>query len=175
MRHYWEKRRYLWRESVEDTTQVSSILEAQKETTLEEGAGPSHKITPVPVKQEDIKPRQLLATQYLPDIKLQAMEGEGDDSLRIIRVIKGHDPCYDLTRDDEELKGACALVTEDLLPSQHDEVEADDLSIVLVETYDGIDVREDKELLIKLVETKAKEADILRELAVVVSAEDLTP
>ena len=90
--------------SVEDTTQASSILEAQKETTLEEGAGPSCKITPVPVKQEDIKPRQLLATQYLPDIKLRAMEGEGDDSLRIIRVIKGRDPCYDLTRDDEELK-----------------------------------------------------------------------
>ena len=161
--------------SVEDTTQASSILEAQKEMTLEEGARPSRKNTPVPVKQEDIKPRQLLATQYLPDIKLQAMEGEGDDSLRIIRVIKGCDPCYDLTRDNEELKGACALVTEDLLPSQHEEAEADDLSIVSVETYDGIDVREAKELLIKLAETKVEEADILRELTVVVSAEDLTP
>ena len=159
----------------EGTTQVSSILEAQKEMTLEEGAGPSHKITPVPVKQEDIKPRQLLATQYLPDIKLQAMEGEGDDSLRIIRVIKGCDLCYDLTRDDDELKGACTLVTEDLLPSQHDEAEADNLSVVSVETYDRIDVREAKELLIKLAETKAKEAEILRELAVVMSAEDLTP
>ena len=116
--------------SVEDTTQASSILEAQKEMTLEEGAGPSRKITPVLVKQEDIKLRQLLMTQYLPDIKLQAIEGEGDDSLRIIRVIKGRDLCYDLTRDDEELKGACALVTKDLLPSQHDEAEANDLSVV---------------------------------------------
>ena len=103
------------------------------------------------------------------------MEGEGDDSLRIIRVIKGCDPCYDLTRDNDELKGACTLVTEDLLPSQHDEAEADDLSIVSVETYDRINVREAKELLIKLAETKAKEAEILRELAVVVSAEDLSP
>ena len=60
----------------------------------------------------------------------------------------------------------------DLLPSQHDKAEADDLSVVSVETYDGIDVREAKELLIKLAETKAKEADILRELTVVVSAED---
>ena len=168
------KEAILLERSVEDTTQVSSILEAQKEMTLEEGAGPSCKITPVPVKQEDIKLRQLLVTQYLPDIKLQAMEGEGDDSLRIIRVIKGRDPCYDLTRDDEELKGACTLVTEDLLPSQHDKAEADDLSVVSIETYDGIDVREAKELLIKLVETKAKEADILRELTVIVSAEDLT-
>ena len=127
------------------------------------------------VKQEDVKPRQLLATQYLPDIKLQAMEGEGDESLRIIRVVKGCDPCYDLTKGDDELKEACALITEDLLPSQHDEAEADDLSVVSVEMYDGIDFQEAKELLIKLVETKTKEAKILRELTVVVSADDLTP
>ena len=104
------------------------------------------------MKQEDVKPRQLLAMQYLPDIKLQAMEGEGDDSLRIIRVVKRRDPCYDLTKDDDEIKEACALITEDLLPSQHDKAEADDLSMVSVEMYDGIDVREAKELLIKLVE-----------------------
>ena len=95
--------------------------------------------------------------------------------MRIIRVVKGCDPCYDLTKDDDELKEACTLVTEDLLPSQHDEAEADDLSVVSVETYDGIDVRGAKELLVKLVETKTKEAEILRELAVVVSADDLTP
>ena len=90
----------------EDVTCVASTLETQKETKLEESAGPSCKITPVLVKQEDVKPRQLLATQYLPDIKLQAMEGEGDDSLRIIRVVKGRDPCYNLTKDDDELKEA---------------------------------------------------------------------
>ena len=162
-------------ESEEDETHVVSTLETQKETKLEESAGLSHKITPVLVKQEDVKPTQLLATQYSPDIKFQAMEGEGDDSLRIIRVVKGHDLCYDLTKDDDELKEACALVTEDLLPSHHDKVEADDLSVVSVEMYDSIDVREAKELLIKLAETKTKEAEILRELTVVVSADDLTP
>ena len=139
-------------ESEEDATRMASTLETQKETKLEESAGPSCKITPVLVKQEDVKPRQLLAMQYLPDIKLQAMEGEGDDSWRIIRVVKGRDPCYDLTKDDDEIKEACALITEDLLPSQHDKAEADDLSMVSVETYDGIDVRDAKELLIKLVE-----------------------
>ena len=65
------------KKSEEDATRMASTLETQKETKLEESAGPSRKITPVLVKQEDVKPRQLLATQYLPDIKLQAMEGEG--------------------------------------------------------------------------------------------------
>ena len=45
------------------------------------------------VKSEgDVKPRPMLATQYLPDTMLKAMEGEGDESLQILRVFHGRDP-----------------------------------------------------------------------------------
>ena len=125
------------------------------------------------VKSEgDIKPPPMLATQYLPDTMLKAMEGEGDESLQILRVFCGQDPLYDLTTDDDELKEAFGLIQEDLLPMEHDEADADDLSMATVDTYDEIDSKEARELLVKLANVKTKEAQILGDLAVVVNAED---
>ena len=100
------------------------------------------------------------------------MEGEGDESLQILRVFHGRDPLYDLTKDDEELKEAFGLIQEDLLPTEHDKADADDLSVVTVDTYDEIDSKEARELLVKLADVKTKEAQILSDLAVVVNAED---
>ena len=122
----------------------------------------------MPIKiKGDIKPKPLLATQYLSDTMLQAMEGEGDNTLQIIRVKRGRDPCYDLTKNDGDLKEACALVMEDILPTNEEEIDVDDLSVASYDTYDGIDVKEAQDLLIKLAETKAKEAEVLWDLAVV--------
>ena len=84
------------------------------------------------------------------------------------------DPLYDLTKDDEELKEAFGLI-QDLLPTEHDEADADYLSVVTVDTYDEIDSKEARELLVKLADVKTKEAQILSDLAVVVNAEDLPP
>ena len=152
-----------------------SIAQRQQETYLT-GEGPSRRIGPVKMELEgDIKPKQLLSTQYLPDTMLQAMEGQVDDELEVIRIKRGRDPFYDLTKGDEDLKEACALITEDLLPSHEDDVHIDDLSVASCDTYGEVDVEEAKSLLVKLAESKAKEAEILRDLAVVVSAEDLTP
>ena len=48
------------------------------------------RIKPMQVKRgEDVKPQQMLATQYLPDTMLKVMEGEGDKSLQILRVFHG--------------------------------------------------------------------------------------
>ena len=152
-----------------------NIAQRQQETYLT-GEGPSRRIGPVKMELEgDIKPKQLLSTQYLPDTMLQAMEGQVDDELEVIHIKRGRDPFYDLTKGDEDLKEACALITEDLLPSHEDDVHIDDLSVASCDTYGEVDVEEAKSLLVKLAESKAKEAEILRDLAVVVSAEDLTP
>ena len=117
----------------------------------------------------------MLATQYLPDTMLKAMEGERDESLQILRVFRGRDPLYDLTKDDEELKEAFRFIQEDLLPTEHDKADADDLSVPTVDTYDEIDSKEAREFLVKLADVKTKEAQILSDLAVVVNAEDLPP
>ena len=117
----------------------------------------------------------MLTTQYLPDTMLKAMEGEGDESLQILRVFCGRDPLYDLTKDDEELKEAFGFIQEDLLPMEHDEAETDDLSVAMIDTYDKIDSKEARELLVKLAYVKTREAQILSDLAVVVNAEDLPP
>ena len=144
------------------------------EATLSKGE--PRQIMPMQVKSEgDVKPRPMLSTQYLPDTMLKAMEGEGDESLQILRVFCGWDPLYDLTKDDEELKEAFGLIQEDLLPTEHDEVDADDLSVVTVDMYDEIDSKEARELLVKLADVKTKEAQIVSDLAVVVNAEDLPP
>ena len=82
---------------------------------------------------------------------------------------------YDLTKDDDELKEAFGLIQEDLLPTEHEEADADDLSVAMVDTYDEIDSKEARELLVKLADVKTKEAQILSNLAVVVNAEDLPP
>ena len=132
------------------------------------------RIIPTQIKNEkDIKPWQMLATQYLPDMMLKAMEGEGDESLQILRVFCGQNPLYDLTKDDDQLKEAFGLIQEDLFPTEHEEADADDLSVVTVDTYDEIDIKEARELLVKLANVKTKEAQILSDLAVVVNAEDL--
>ena len=137
--------------------------------------GEPRRIMPMQVKSEgDVKPRPMLATQYLPDTMLKAKEGEGDESLQILRVFHGWDPLYDLTKD-EELKEAFRLIQDDLLPTEHDEVDADDLSVATVHTYDEIDSKEARELLVKLADVKTKEAQILSDLAVVVNAKDLPP
>ena len=113
------------------------------------------RITPVQIKSKvDVKPCQLLATQYLLDTMLKAMEREGDESLQILQVFRGCDPLYDLTKDDDELKEAFGLIQEDLLPTEHEEPDADDLSVATVNTYEEIDSKEARELLVKLVETK---------------------
>ena len=117
----------------------------------------------------------MLTTQYLPDMILKAMEGEGDESLQILRVFRGRDPLYDLTKDDDELKEAFGLIQEDLLPMEHDEADADNLSVASVDTYNEIDSKEARELLVKLADIKTKEAQILSDLAIVVNAEDLPP
>ena len=117
----------------------------------------------------------MLATQYLPDTMLKAMEGEGDESLQILRVFHGRDPLYDLTKDDDEMKEAFGLNQEDLLPTKHEEVDVDDLSVATVDTYDEIDSKEVRELLVKLADVKTKEAQILSDLAVVMNAKDLPP
>ena len=75
----------------------------------------------------------MLTTQYLPDPMLKAMEGEGDKSLQILRVFHGRDPLYDLTKDNEELKEDFGFIQEDLLPTEHDEADADDLSVAMVD------------------------------------------
>ena len=50
--------------------------------------GGPKQIVPVQVKSEgDIKLQPMLATQYLPDTILKAMEGEGDESLQILTSI----------------------------------------------------------------------------------------
>ena len=176
-------------------TKSSSGSESQvpKETTITQGdsktaqaemetaeatssKGGPRRIMPMQVKSEgDVKLRPMLATQYLPDTMLKAMEGEGDESLQILRVFCGQDPLYDLTKDDEELKEAFGHIQEDLLPTEHDEADADDLSVAMVDTYDEIDSKEARELLVKLADVKTKEAQILSDLAVVVNAEDLPP
>ena len=170
-----------------------SEIQVLKETTLTQGdpktaqaeiksaeatasKGEPRRITPMQVKSEgDVKPQPMLTTQYLPDTMLKAMEGEGDKSLQILRVFCGRDPLYDLTKDDEELKEAFGFIQEDLLPTEHDEADADDLSVATVDTYDEIDSKEARELLVKLADVKTKEAQILSDLAVVVNAEDLPP
>ena len=176
-------------------TESSSGSESQvpKETTATQGnpktaqaemetaeatssKGEPRQIMPMQVKSEgDVKPQPMLATQYLPDTMLKAMEGEGDESLQILRVFHGRDPLYDLTKDNKELKEAFRLIQEDLLPTEHDEADADDLSVAMVDTYDVIDSKEARELLVKLADVKTKEAQILSDLAVVVNAEDLPP
>ena len=128
------------------------------------------------VKSEgDIKLQPILATQYLPDTMLKVMEEEGDESLQILRVFSGQDLLYNLMKDDDELKEAFGLIQEDLLPLEHDEADADDLSVVTVDTYDEIDSKEARELLVKLANIKTKEVQILSDLAIVVNAEDLPP
>ena len=99
---------------------------------------------------------------------LKAVEGEGDESLQTLRVFCGRDLLYDLTKDDNELKEAFILIQEDFLPTEHEEVDADDLSVVTVDTYYEIDSKEERELLVKLADVKTKEAQILSDLAVVV-------
>ena len=44
-----------------------------------------------------------------------------------------------------------------------------------VDTYDEIDSKEARELLVKLADIKTKETQILSELAIVLIAEDLPP
>ena len=117
----------------------------------------------------------MLTTQYLPDTVLNAMEGEGDESLQIIRVFCGRDPLYDFTKDDEELKEAFGLIQEDLLPTEHDEADADDLSVATVDTYEEIDSKEARERLVKLADVKTKEAQILSDLVILVKTKDLPP
>ena len=145
-------------------TGSSSKSKSQKETTIAQGdpkttqaemetaeatlsKGEPRRIMPMQVKSEgDVKPRSMLATQYLPDTMLKAMEGEGDESLQILKVFHGRDPLYDLTKDDEQLKEAFGLIQEDLLPTEHDEADTDDLSVVTVDTYNEIDSKEAREL-----------------------------
>ena len=103
------------------------------------------------------------------------MEGEGDELLQILRVFRGQGPLYNLTKDDDELKEAFGLIQEDLLPTKHEEPDANNLSVATVNTYKEIDSKEAKELLVKLADVKTKEAQILSNLAVVVNAEDLPP
>ena len=117
----------------------------------------------------------MLTTQYLPDTMLKVMEGEGDESLQILRVFHGWDPLYNLMKDDDELKEAFGLIQEDLLLTEHDEADADNLSVATVDTYNKIDSKEARELLVRLADVKTKEAQILSNLAVVVNAEDLPP
>ena len=117
----------------------------------------------------------MLATQYLPVTMLKAMEGEGDKSLQILRVFHGWDLLYDLIKDDDELKEAFGLIQEDLLPTEHKESDAGDLSMATVDTNEEIDSKEAREQLVKLADAKTKEAHILSDFAVVVKAEDLLP
>ena len=148
-------------------------METAQAMSLEEGP---RRIVPMQVKSEgDVKLWPMLATQYLPDMMLKAMEGEGDESLQILRVFHGRDPLYYLTKDDEELKEAFGLIQEDLLPTEHDEADIDDLSVARVDTYDEIDSKDARKLLVKLANVKTKEAQILSDLAVVVNTEDLPP
>ena len=129
---------------------------------------------PTHVKSErDFKPQPMLTTQYLPDTMLKVMEGEGDESLQILRVFHGRDLLYDLTKDNDELKEAFRLIQKDLLPMEHDEADTDNLSVATVDTYNEIDSKEARELLVKLADVKTKEAQILSDLAIVVNAEDL--
>ena len=164
-------------QTTEKTDRTQKDLKSTKVNMIPQAAlsiGMPRRITPVQVKSEvDVKPRPLLATQYLPDTMLKAMEGEGDELLQILRVFCGQDPLYDLTKDDDELKEAFGLIQEDLLPTEHEEPDADDLSVATVDMYEEIDSKEVRELLVKLTDAKTKEAQILSDLAVVVNAEDL--
>ena len=139
------------------TTQGDSKSAEAEDITAQtiSSAGVPRRIKPMQVKsEEDVKPWQMLATQYLPDTMLKAMEGEGDKLLQILRVSHGRDPLYDLTKDNDELKEAFGLIQEDLLPTEHEEPDADNLSVATVDTYDEIDSKEARELLVKLTDVK---------------------
>ena len=119
----------------------------------------------VTVKTEniDVKPPRRMATQYLGDAMLRAMENTGDEDCTVVRIKRGRDPFYDLTKDDEELDAAMGLIPDDIISEQ--EIEEDDLSYVWVESRHAIDHEEAKKLLTKLADQKAKEANTIQELA----------
>ena len=119
--------------------------------------------TTVTVKTEDIKPPRRMATQYLGDAMLRAMENTGDEDCTVLRIKRGPDPFYDLTKDDEELDATMGLIPEDIISEY--EVEEDDLSYVSVESRHAVDHEEAKKLLTKLADQKAKEANSIQELA----------
>ena len=119
--------------------------------------------TPVTVKMKDVKPPRRMATQYLGDTMLRAMKNTGDEDWTVLRIKRGRDPFYDLTKDDEELDAAMGLIPDDMISEQ--EVEEDDLSYVSVESRHAVDHEEAKKLLTKLADQKAKEANTIQELA----------
>ena len=118
---------------------------------------------PVTVKTEDVKPPRQMATQFLGDSMLRAMEGTGDEDCTIVRIKRGRDPFYDLTKDDDKLHEAIGFLSENVLPDESEE--EDDLSQVSIETNKYVDHDEAKRLLTQLADQKAKEANTIQELA----------
>ena len=131
------------------------------------------KITPTLVTTEvkkEIKPQ--VQPRLLSDTLLDAM-GTGDEECTVTRIKRGRDPFYDLTQDDEELKQAFAEVGPEDIPER--ESDADDLSVVSLETVNKIESEEATKLLTTYADLKMKEAETLQNMIPLIRADDIGP
>ena len=131
------------------------------------------KITPTLVTTEvkkEVKPQ--VQPRLLSDTLLDAM-GIDDEECTVTRIKRGRDPFYDLTQDDEELKQAFTEVGPDDIPEG--ESDADDLSVVSLETVNEIESEEATKLLTTYADLKMKEAETLQNMIALIRVEDIGP
>ena len=120
--------------------------------------------------KKEIKPQ--VQPRLLSDTMLDAL-GSGDEECMVMRIKRGRDPFYDLTRDDEELQQAFAEVGPEDIPEGESNV--DDLSVASLETINEIESEEASRLLTTYADLKMKEAETLQNMVALIKADDIGP
>ena len=153
-----------------------SDVKPHAEQTMEDQPGTSRtvrRVVPALVTTEvkkEIKPQ--VQPRLLSDTMLDAL-GPGNDECMVMRIKRGRDPLYDLTKDDEELQQAFAEVGSEDIPER--ESDDDDLSVASLETVNKIESEEANKLLITYADLKKKEAETLQDMVALIRAENLGP